>query len=255
MSFEGKVAFITGAASGIGAATAKLLVSKGARVFGVDRDSETLSATAAEVGGAMVAHVADLSELAQADDAVRAAIKRMGGLDILINNAGVGSLARATDLDPKEWRRVMSIDLDAVFYVTRMALPSLIARRGCIVNTASISGLGGDYGFAVYNSAKAGLIGLTRNLAVDYGAQGVRVNSVCPGPVATPMMGQTPTPLLDAFKKVIPLGRIALAEDVAEGIVFLASNSASYITGHSLVIDGGLTAWTGQPDFLTILAP
>jgi meso-butanediol dehydrogenase/(S,S)-butanediol dehydrogenase/diacetyl reductase len=254
MEFQGKLALVTGAASGIGAAVTRLFVQRGARVVAVDLDRGKLDALAAELGAAVIPHAADLSDRAQTEAMVAAAIKALGGLDILINNAGIGSLARATDLDPEEWRKVMAVDLDAVFLASRAALPALIARRGNIVSTASISGMGGDYGFTVYNAAKAGVIGLTRAMAVDYAAEGVRVNAVSPGYTLTPMTAPSRAEVRAAFIDGIPMRRGAAPEEIAEVIAFLASDRASYVTGQNIAVDGGLTAHTGQPDVLSLRA-
>jgi meso-butanediol dehydrogenase/(S,S)-butanediol dehydrogenase/diacetyl reductase len=254
MEFDGKLALVTGAASGIGAATARILVARGARVLAADRDVDKLQALAAELKGAAVPHMVDVSERAQVEAMVEAAIARLGGLDILVNNAGIGSLARATDLDPEEWRKVMAVDLDAVFWASRAALPTLVARRGNIVCTASISGMAADYRFTAYNAAKAGLIGLVRNLAIDYAAEGVRVNAVSPGYTLTPLSKTSRPEVAEAFVAAVPMRRAAQPEEIAEVIAFLASERASYLTGQNIAVDGGVTAHTGQPDVAGIYA-
>jgi meso-butanediol dehydrogenase/(S,S)-butanediol dehydrogenase/diacetyl reductase len=254
MEFEGKLALVTGAASGIGAAVTRIFAARGARVLAADRDGEKLQVLAAELKGAVVPHVADLAERAQVEAMVASALDRLGGLDILVNNAGVGSLARATDLDPEEWRKVMAIDLDAVFLASRAALPALIERRGNIVCTASISGMAGDYRFTAYNAAKAGLIGLVRNLAVDYAAEGVRVNAVSPGYTLTPLSATKRPEVMEAFLAAVPMRRAAQPAEIAEVIAFLASDRASYLTGQNIAVDGGVTAHTGQPDVAGLYA-
>jgi meso-butanediol dehydrogenase/(S,S)-butanediol dehydrogenase/diacetyl reductase len=252
MEFQDKIAIVTGAASGIGAETTRLLVAGGARVLAADIGAERLAAFAAEMGEAVVPHVADMAEPAQVEAMVAAAVDRFGGLDILVNNAGVGSLARAADLDPAEWRRVMAIDLDAVFLACRVALPHLIARRGCIVSTASISGMGADYGFTAYNVAKSGVIALTRVMAIDYAKQGVRVNSVSPGLIATPLTSGMSQAVTAAFVRRVPMQRAGQPQEIAEVIAFLASPRASYLTGQNIAVDGGITAHTGQPDVFAL---
>lgn len=250
MDFSGKLAIVTGAANGIGAATARLLVERGARVFAVDMDRERLEALKAELGNDFLPYSADLSDNAQAESMVMAGIEALGGLDILVNNAGIGFLARATDLDFEDWRRVMSIDLDAVFLASKAALPTLIQRRGNIVCTASVSGVAGDYRFTAYNAAKAGLLGLVRNLAIDYAAQGVRVNAVSPGFTLTATTLTMPAQTQANFAAAVPMGRAAQPEEIAEVITFLASERASYVTGQNIVVDGGITAHTGLPDVM-----
>jgi meso-butanediol dehydrogenase/(S,S)-butanediol dehydrogenase/diacetyl reductase len=247
MEFDGKLALVTGGASGIGAATTRLLAQRGARVFAVDLNQMKLDAIIAELGPAVIGHMADLAEASQVTGMVEAAVTAMGGLDILISNAGVGSTGRAGEVDPQEWRRVMAINLDATFLAARAALPQLIQRRGSIVATASVSGVGADYGTAIYNTAKAGLLGLVRNMALDYAANGVRVNAVSPGFTATAMADRMNSKTVDAFLSVIPLARAGTSKEIAEVICFLASDRASYITGQNIIADGGVMAHTGFP--------
>jgi meso-butanediol dehydrogenase/(S,S)-butanediol dehydrogenase/diacetyl reductase len=200
MRFDGKVALVTGAASGIGADTTRRLVKEGARVLAVDVNRDGLSALVKELGElTTVAHAADMSNRAEVEGMVSAAVERFGRLDILFNNAGVGSNGRAADLDPDEWHRVMKIDVDAVFYACRVALPHLIEVRGNIVNTASISGMAADYGLTAYNTAKAAVIALTRVIAIDYAPQGVRVNAISPGFTLSPMLDLMPQGLKEAL--------------------------------------------------------
>lgn len=252
MEFAGKLALVTGAASGIGLAVTRLLAHGGARVMAADLDRAKLDALKSELGVAVDTCVADLADPEAVEPMVHAAIEALGGLDILINNAGIGSLARATELDPAEWRKVMAIDLDAVFLASRAALPTLIARRGAIVCTASISGMAGDYRFTAYNAAKAGLIGLVRNLAIDYAADGVRVNAVSPGYTRTPLTAPSRPEVRAAFIDAVPMRRAAEPEEIAEVIAFLASDRASYLTGQNIAVDGGMTAHTGQPDVFAL---
>jgi meso-butanediol dehydrogenase / (S,S)-butanediol dehydrogenase / diacetyl reductase len=256
--FAGKIVIITGAASGIGAATARRFAEEGASLSLADLDEAALAATAAALGLApdrlLLSHV-DVGDGAALAALVAATIERFRRLDILVNNAGIGGFGHVTEVEPERWRRVMAVDLDAVFYASRAAIPHLKATRGVIVNTASISGLFGDSGFAAYNAAKGAVVNLTRTLAIDHAPDGIRVNAVCPGLVVTPLARHLhgSAEILAEYEKRVPMGRPAQPEEIASAIAFLASSDASYITGAMLVVDGGLTAGTGQPDFHRLL--
>ncbi len=250
--FEGRVVLITGAASGIGAAAARRFVSEGARVWLGDRNEEAGRALERELGAVARFFPLDVREIAQVDDCTQACVDHFGRLDVLFNNAGIGSYGAAPDLDPKIWRDVMAVDLDAVFFGCRAAIPQL--RRGgggVIVNTASISGLFGDYGLLAYNAAKGAVVNLTRAIAIDHAREGIRANAVCPGPIDTPLVKvlKEHPGVSQEYARNIPMGRLGLADEVAAAVAFLASDDASYITGATLVVDGGLTAATGQANF------
>jgi meso-butanediol dehydrogenase/(S,S)-butanediol dehydrogenase/diacetyl reductase len=257
--FAGKVALVTGGASGIGAATARRLRAEGARVMVADLNVEAGAALAKELAesgaeGALF-HGVDVADQASVEALVEETVRRFGRLDVLVNNAGIGSFGLTPDLDPEAWHRVIAVDLHSVFYGCRAAIPHL--RRdggGAIVNTASISGLGGDYGFAAYNAAKGAVANYTRTLAVDHAREGIRTNAVCPGPIDTPLAAAlTASPVaMAAYARCIPMGRIGRAEEVAAAIAFLASDDASYVNGVCLEVDGGLLAHTGQPNFVAL---
>ncbi|MFN3521419.1 MAG: SDR family NAD(P)-dependent oxidoreductase [Phenylobacterium sp.] len=253
-AFQDKAAIVTGGASGIGAATVRRLSAGGARVLICDLNAEAGAALAAETGASF--RQVDVGDPTQIEAMVAGAEDAFGGLDILINNAGVGSFGETPDLAPETWRQVMAIDLDAVFHACRLAIP--LMRRGgggAIVNTASISGLFGDYGFAAYNAAKAGVINYTRTLAIDHAKDGVRVNALCPGLIDTPLTAglKTIQGLEAHWTGLIPMGRPGLPDEMAAVICFLASDEASYMTGSIVVADGGVTAHTGQPQFTRML--
>jgi meso-butanediol dehydrogenase/(S,S)-butanediol dehydrogenase/diacetyl reductase len=257
--FENKVVLITGAASGIGAAAAHRFAKEGASVVVVDLNGEAAAATAAAIcaaGGKATGLAVDVGDEEQVGRAIASTVEKFGRLDVLVNNAGIGSFGRVDMLSTEEWRRVMAVDLDAVFFACRAALPHLAKVRGAIVNTASISGTAADYGFAAYNTAKAAVINLTRAIAIDHAGEGVRANSISPGYVATPLTAvlQADDRIGDAYRQLIPLGRPSVPEEQAAAILFLASDEASYITGINLIVDGGLTAATGQPNFVRIFA-
>ncbi len=256
--FEGKVALITGAASGIGAATARRLHAEGAQLVLGDLQAEALEAFAKSLdasGRTLLARELDVADRLQVEAWVAAAVERFEKIDVLFNNAGIGAYGLTPDLDPEVWKRTIEVDLHSVFYGCRAAIPHLRrAGGGAIVNTASISGVRGDYGLAAYNAAKGAVLNYTRTLAIDHARDGIRVNAVCPGPIATPLAG----PLLAnetiarEYRERIPMGRVGSAEEVAAVVAFLASNDAAYVTGAAIVVDGGLTAATGQPNFTRI---
>lgn len=244
--FDGRAAIITGAASGIGAATARLLVARGARVFLVDINTDNLRALCGEMvaaGGCAQAWTADLTQSAQADAAIAAALEAFGRVDVLINSAGVGGRGAAHELDDAEWRDVLALNLDGVFYVTRAALRPMLAQGGgAIVNVASIFGHVGLGGRAAYAASKAGVVNLTRALALEYGGAGVRVNAVCPGVIHTPLIAHNNAEQLADLTSLHPIGRLGEPLEVAQAIAFLAGDEASFITGASLMVDGGYTA-------------
>ena len=252
--FESKIALVTGGASGIGAATARQLAEEGAQVTIADLPSSDGAKIASSFNGHF--HAADLADPAQAEAMVEDVLTREGRLDILVNNAGIGSLSEAPDLDPEQWRQVIAVDLDAVFHACRIAIPAMKAHGGgAIVTTASISGVAGDYGFAAYNAAKGAVINLTRTLALDHGKDAIRVNAVCPGLVNTPLAAPLAAipGLMDSWTQNIPLRRAAEPEEIAEVIAVLASEAASYMTGAAVIVDGGATAHTGQPNFIAAI--
>ena len=175
----------------------------------------------------------------------------------MFNNAGIGSISPIEALSIEEWRKVIAIDLDGVFFGLRAAIPALRSSGGgAVVNTASASGMAGDYGFAAYNAAKAGVINLTRTAAIDHAREGIRVNCICPGPVDTPILAgvQAVPGLRGDWEERVPMGRFARPEEIAEAVAFLASDAASAVTGVMLPVDGGLTAHTGQPNLIKVFA-
>lgn len=253
--FAGKVAVVTGGASGIGAATARRLVDDGASVVIADVQEEAAGALAAELGDAAVPYTVDVTDLVAVEALMSGAVREFGQLDIVFNNAGITSLGRIDELDVDAWHRVIDVDLNSVFYGCRAALPHLCSNGGgAIVNTASISGLYGDWGLPAYNAAKGAVMNLTRALAIDHARDNIRVNAVCPGGIETAMTESIVQSrrAQEQYQRLVPMARMGLAEEIAGAVAFLASDDASYITGHGLVVDGGVTAATGQPNFTAL---
>ena len=250
--FSAKIVIVTGAGSGIGAATAERFSAEGASVMLVGRTLTAIQAIASKLPpDRTVVHCADVSKADEVEAMVRAAVDRFGGLDVLVNNAGVYEGGKAMEISDDAWRKVMSIDVDGVFYGCRAAIPHLEKRRGSIVNVASVSGTGGDWGSSPYNAAKGAVVNYTRSLALDLGKLGIRVNAVCPSLTRSKMtdgiMGNED--IKAKFLERIPLGRICEAAEVAAVIAFLASEDASFVNGAMIAVDGGVSASNGQPNF------
>lgn len=248
--FAGKVVVVTGAGSGIGAATARRFAQEGANVVLAGRTEAKLRETADGLDASRVlVQPTDVAKLDEVQALVQAAVRRFGRLDVMVNNAGTAVEGTITELAPEDWRKVMSTDLDGVFYGCRTALPELIKTRGCIVNVSSVSGLGGDWRMSIYNAAKGAVTNFTRALAMDHGRDGVRVNAVCPSLTRTDMTKDmyADAGLMEKFAERIPLGRGAEPEEIAAVIAFLASEDARFVTGVNLPVDGGLGASNGQP--------
>jgi meso-butanediol dehydrogenase/(S,S)-butanediol dehydrogenase/diacetyl reductase len=247
-----KVAIVTGGASGIGRATVERFVAEGARVLIADLDGDGAASLATDLGDAAGSVQVDVTNYDAVESMVAQSVEAFGGLDIIFNNAGISSMGRVDELDIDAWQRVIDVDLTAVFYGCKAAVPAMRQRGGgAIVNTASISGMFGDWGIPAYNAAKGGVMNLTRAMAADHARDNIRVNAVCPGGVETAMTDALvhSRRAQAQYERLVPQARMGRPEEIAAAVAFLASDDASYVNGHGLVVDGGVTATTGQPNF------
>lgn len=243
MSETPTTALVTGAARGIGLATTRLFLAEGRRVAMIDRDAEALEAAATELGDGVLPVVCDVSrpdDVAAMGEKVRAGL---GRVDALVNNAGVADFGPIAEHDFARWRRVMETNLDGVFLVSQAMLPDLRASRGAIVNIASISGLRASTLRLAYGTSKAAVIHFTKQQAVELGEHGIRANCVAPGPVDTKLaLAVHSREIRAAYHDALPLNRYGSEREIAEAIVFLCSERASYVTGQVLAADGGFEA-------------
>jgi dihydroanticapsin dehydrogenase len=247
--FEGRVVLVTGGGSGIGRAACGLFAGEGAEVAVADRSEREGRETASRLDGHGVFVCLDVADPAAVAAGVEAVEERFGRIDVLFNDAGVELSRPLHETTEEEWDRVFAVNLRGMFLVCRRVLPGMMRRRtGCIVNVSSISGLLGWPASAAYCASKGGVIQLTRQMAVDYAPHGIRVNCVCPGTTLTPMIERlfAQEPDEPAARRRVaamhPLGRFARPEEIAEAVLFLASDEASFITGAALPVDGGYTA-------------
>jgi len=246
-----RVAIITGGASGIGRATAELFAEEGAKVVIGDLPTSEGDQLAKSIGGLFVP--TDVREAKAVEHLVRTTCDKFGGLDIMFNNAGIGVVSPLLSTSEELYSNTLRVDLDGVYWGLKFGGTVMVQqKRGAIVNTASVAGIRGSRGLSAYNAAKHGVVGLTRNAALEFAFAGVRVNCVCPGVIDTPLVARAfgaTEEIREAMHRVHPLGRMGKPIDVARCVLFLASDDASFVTGHALVVDGGLTAGSGTASF------
>jgi len=241
---DGRSAMVTGASRGIGRAICLRLAAAGARIAGLDVDAQPLGQTAGEVGQLGVQFLeltGDVSSAQQVQEAVDQVVAQFGALDVMVNNAGITRDNLLIRMSDEEWQKVLAINLTGVFNGVKAAARVMLRqKRGSIINMASVVGLMGNPGQANYAASKAGVIGLTKTAARELARKGVRVNAVAPGYIVTRMTEQLSAEAKAALQQQIPLQRLGQPEDVAEAVLFLASDASSYVTGHVLCVDGGL---------------
>lgn len=247
--FSGKVAFVTGAASGIGKACASRLANEGARVVGADLDADGAEQTAEEIraaGGEATAVPVDVADPSAVQQAVAFTVRTYGGLDLAVNNAGVGAEPEPVGrLSISGWQRVIAVNLSGVFYCMHWEIPAMLQQGGgAIVNMSSVMGTVASSNASAYTASKHGVIGLTKSAALEYGSEGIRVNAVGPGFMVTPVRGQGPRDpaRLAALQELHAIQRLGNHGEIAAAVCFLLSEEASFITGSFHLVDGGYSA-------------
>ncbi|GIV98107.1 MAG: short chain dehydrogenase [Herpetosiphonaceae bacterium] len=249
--FEGKVALVTGGSSGIGRATAVAFASEGARVVVADvredQGLETVDMIRRDGGEALFVKT-DVSQPAEVRALIDKTVKTFGRLDYACNNAGIeGTLVPVADYPEESWNQVIAVNLTGVYLCMKYEIPEILKHGGAIVNMSSILGTVGFSGAPAYVAAKHGVIGLTKTAALDYSSQGIRINAVCPAFIVTPMLERAglldeQNPMYQTLVNLHPIRRLGTPEEIAEAVVWLCSDNASFITGHSLLVDGGYIA-------------
>jgi len=242
MRLENKKALITGALRGIGKTIADLFIAEGAEVWGLDyKTPDDLSGRVEAANGKLHWVQLDLSEIPAIEKVIESAVKEADSFDILVNNAGITKDNLSFRMSIEEWQKVIDINLSAAFFVARTVARDMIRKRaGSIINMASVVGIHGNGGQANYSASKAGLIGVTKSLANEVASRGVRVNAIAPGFIETDMTAVLPEEAKKKMIDVIPMRRTGKQEDIAQAVLFFASDSSSYITGQVLPVDGGM---------------
>jgi NAD(P)-dependent dehydrogenase (short-subunit alcohol dehydrogenase family) len=245
--FTGKTALVTGAASGIGRAVALQLAAGGANIVASDLSDEGGNRLVEQIvsdGGKAVAAIGDVTDPRQVEAAVALAVSEFGGLQLAFNNAGIGGpQGDVADIDIDGYRKLMAVNLDSVFFGLKFEIPPMLeAGGGAIVNMSSVLGLVGSPMVLPYAAAKHGVTGMTKAAALGYAARGIRINSVHPGYIETPLLQELPAEAYNALAALHPMGRLGTAEEVAEVVTFLLSDTAAFVTGAQYAVDGGYTA-------------
>ncbi len=245
MRLQQKVAIITGGSGGIGQATVRRFLQEGATVAIVDYDEQALHQWATQLRTehleSFETYVLDVSSLDHVQKVIAQIAERFGTIDILVNNAGITQDAQLTKMTAEQFQHVFEVNTTGVFYCTQQVVPHMIAQQsGKIINTTSVSGVHGNFGQTNYAASKAAVIGMTETWAKELGRHNINVNAVAPGFTLTPMVKKMPDAVIEKMTKMIPLGRLGKPEDIANAYVFLASDEASYIHGHTLHVDGAI---------------
>ena len=244
MKLAGKVAFVTGFGSGLGQAIAMVFAKEGAAVAGTSTTEAKGRETVALIergGGKTLFRRGDVSDSKQMKELIDETAKRFGGLDIVVNSAGVRTNGSITEITEEQWDRTIGVNLKGVFVVSRLAIPHMIQRGGgVILNIGARSGIAGQAGRAAYCASKGGMITLTEAMAMDYAREKIRVNCICPGPTRTPMVDTSTPEKLARYNTRVPVGRIGEPEDIARAALYLASDDASMVTAAILPVDGGM---------------
>jgi NAD(P)-dependent dehydrogenase (short-subunit alcohol dehydrogenase family) len=248
-----KVAIVTGGGSGIGKATVEVFAQEGAKVVIGDLPGSGADEVAKSIGATFVP--TDVADPKAVQNLVRTTCDKFGGIDIMFNNAGIGIVAPLLDTSEDVYSKTLRIDLDGVYWGLKFGGQVMVQqKRGAIVNTASVAGIRGSVGLSAYNAAKHGVVGLTRNAALEFAHAGVRVNCICPGIIDTPLVARAfgaTEAIRETMHRFHPLGRMGKPSEIARCVLFLASDDASFVTGHALVIDGGITAGAGSTSGIT----
>jgi meso-butanediol dehydrogenase / (S,S)-butanediol dehydrogenase / diacetyl reductase len=244
---------ITGGSSGMGRAEVNKFIASGCSVVFVDINREMAGEVLSEhekeaASGRLHFFHGDISKETDVIALLKLTESKIGGCDVLINNAGIFRGGKIHEVKEADWDAVFNVNVKAIYFMCKHFIPQMLERKyGVVINTGSVSGLFGDYDAVAYNATKGAVVNMSRAMALDYADKGIRVNAICPGATATPMFLANPPEVISMFENAFPMKRICTPEDVADTVYFLASDEAGFITGQCIVVDGGMSAHTGQP--------